>query len=146
MAELHVHLVAVLTEQIRCAQAMLGALTRESDALAGGDAEHLNAAGAEKAQLVETLEALEAERRTLVAAISADTGVNGGAHPEPQWQSLLQLVAECKEQNQRNGALLKARAEHVRSALRLLRGAEPQFYAASGLSPALRSARSLGSA
>jgi hypothetical protein len=39
----------ILSEQIRCAEAMLGILSRENAALVAGDAEALNAAGAEKA-------------------------------------------------------------------------------------------------
>lgn len=136
------HLAAVLGEQIRCTQAMLAALDLEGDALAGGNPEALNAAGAQKAQLVETLEALESERRGLAAALGAHT--RGG--DEPQWQSLLTLVTQCKERNQRNGALLKARTEQVRTALKVLRGADQELYAASGFTPAARSARSLGSA
>lgn len=144
MEEIERHLVAVLGEQIRCTQAMLAALGREGDALADGDPERLNAAGAEKAQLVETLEALESERRGLVAALGQHAAGRDGA--EPQWQSLLMLIAECKERNQRNGALLKARTDQVRTALKILRGSDPEFYAASGLTPSPRSARSLGSA
>ena len=65
---------------------------------------------------------------------------------KPQWESLLALIAQCKERNQRNGALLKARTEQVRTALKVLRGADQELYAASGFTPAARSARSLGSA
>jgi flagella synthesis protein FlgN len=139
-------LVAVLTEQIRCAASMLEALSRENEALIAGDAERLNAAGADKARLAGTLETLEAERRTLAETIQFGLAAGARAAAEPQWQSLLEIIAECKEQNQRNGALVKARSEQVRTALRLLRGAEPEFYAASGFTPSSRSARSLGSA
>lgn len=146
MDELRHCLTDVLTEQIDCAQAMLAALGRESDALADGEPERLNSAGAEKARLVETLERLEAERRSLVDAIGAEVGRAARVTAEPQWQSLLELVAECKARNERNGALLEARAHHVRAALELLRAAEPGVYAASGRTPTSRSARSLGSA
>jgi flagella synthesis protein FlgN len=135
----------VLAEQIQCAQAMLRALEAENRALVDGDAERLNAASAAKARLVEELEALEAERRGLADAL--DASVTWLAHaPKPAWQALLTLVAECKQQNQRNGALVKARSEHLRTALKLLRGSEPTFYDPSGLAQAARSARSLGTA
>jgi flagella synthesis protein FlgN len=140
------NLIAVLNEQIRCAEAMLSALDAENQALVAGDTELLNSAGADKAKLADALEALETERRGLAAAIeSAGSAPKHGA-AAPRWQALLELVAACKERNQRNGALVKARTEQVRTALKLLRGPEPQFYDPSGRKPASRSARSLGSA
>jgi flagella synthesis protein FlgN len=140
------NLVAVLNEQLSCAQAMLSTLARENQALVEGDPELLNAASADKAKLVATLEALETERRSLTAAIETTLTSTEETGPEPKWHSLLQLIAACKQQNQRNGALVKARTEQVRMALKLLRGSEAEFYDPSGLTPSSRSARSLGSA
>jgi flagellar biosynthesis/type III secretory pathway chaperone len=134
-------LIEVLNEQIRCAEAMLATLGRENEALTQGDAVQLNAAGADKARLVETLEALEVERRTLSEAIG--TSFAG----EPAWATLLGLIAECKDRNRRNGALVKARSEQVRTALNVLRGgAEPECYDPTGMPGAVRGARRLGSA
>ena len=143
-------LIAVLNEQIRCAEAMLGTLGRENRALIDGDAESLNAAGADKARLVEALEALETERRGLMdaidAAVTAAAGAGGAPQSTAEWQTLLGLIAACKQQNQRNGALVKARSEQVRMAIDALRGAEPQIYDPHGLKPSARSARPLGTA
>ena len=95
--------------------------------------------------LVEALEALESERRGLSAAIETALGAGERGETAGKWQSLLELIAACKQQNQRNGALVKARTEQVRAALKLLRGAEPSLCP-RGLTPSSRSARSLGSA
>ncbi len=149
MQHLSESLIAVLNEQIRCAEAMLRALGVENQALLEGNAEQLNAAGADKARLVEALENLETERRTLADAIGASlSAATGDAAPQgPPWQTLLGLVAACKDQNQRNGALVKARTEQVRIALKTLRGAdEPDCYDPTGLKAAPRAARRLGSA
>ncbi len=147
MSDLAGQLIAVLNEQIRCAETMLGTLGRENQALATGDTESLNAVGAEKARLVETLEALEIERQGLVAVIEAELAPQQDRpNATPAWSSLLELIAACQQQNQRNGALLKARSEQVRAALNLLRGAEPGLYGASGMRGEARSARPLGSA
>ena len=127
----------VLGEQIRCAEAMLEALARESEALATGNHDSLTLATDAKAELVTTLERLEEERRQL-----ADADVAA----EPDWQQLRALIARCKEQNQRNGALLKARADNVRIALKALRGSEPELYGATGLAPPRADARPLGTA
>ena len=130
----------VLNEQIRCAEAMLHALSREHQALVAGDTDLLTSVGNDKARLVENLEALEIERRRIAPA---DDAQNRGS---PQWQALLALISTCKDQNQRNGALVKARSEQVQIALQALRGSEPGFYDPSGYKPSARSARPLGTA
>jgi flagella synthesis protein FlgN len=143
-------LVDVLNEQIRCAEAMLRTLGRENQALVAGDPEELVAAGADKAKLVEALEALESERRGLTEAIAAGVIDAAAARPDvestTEWRQFLSLVAECKQQNQRNGALVKARSEQVRIALRALRGAEPDLYNPTGRTPSTTGARRLGTA
>ena len=136
-------LIAVLEEQIHCAEAMLETLGRENDALLRGDAEQLNAAGASKAELVE---ALERQRRSLSEAVASGIANAAPQAKGPEWQRLLELITECKQQNERNGALVKARSEQVRTALRVLRGSEPDLYGRSGRAPAATDARSLGSA
>jgi flagella synthesis protein FlgN len=151
MNEMSASLVAILNEQISCAEAMLATLARENQALVAGDAELLNSAGAEKARLVEALDSLEHERRALSEAIGATfaAGDQGSADEQKrpaEWRALLDLIAECKQQNQRNGALVKARSEQVRIALRALRGTEAALYDPSGLEHATRSARPLGTA
>jgi flagellar biosynthesis/type III secretory pathway chaperone len=149
MDEMSSSLVAVLEEQIACAQAMLASLGRENDALVAGDAEGLNTASAEKAHLVDTLDKLEHERRALSDAIRATVGDGEAAATRadpPAWDTLLGLIEQCKTQNQRNGALVKARSEQVRIALEALRGSEHTSYEPGGLKPYLRSGRRLGTA
>jgi flagella synthesis protein FlgN len=149
MNDMSASLVAILNEQIACAHAMLTTLARENEALVAGDADLLNSAGAEKARLVEALDSLEHERRALSDAIGA-TFASGNESAEDrrpaEWSALLDLIAECKHQNDRNGALVKARSEQVRIALRALRGTEAALYDPSGLEHATRSARPLGTA
>jgi flagellar biosynthesis/type III secretory pathway chaperone len=147
MDEMSSSLVAVLKEQIACAQAMLASLGRENEALVAGDVEGLNTASAEKAGLVDTLEKLEHERRALSDAIRTTVGSDDANRADPPaWHALLELVEQCKRQNQHNGALVKARSEQVRIALDALRGSEPTSYEPGGLKPSLRSARQLGTA
>lgn len=149
MEHLSQGLIAVLNEQIRCAEEMLRALGEENRALIDGDAELLNRVGADKARLVAALEALETERRALATAIETHVTHNGSepSAPDASWRMLLTLVAECKAQNQRNGALVKARSEQVRIALKALRGSmDPSVYDPSGLAATPKSARRLGSA
>jgi flagellar biosynthesis/type III secretory pathway chaperone len=129
---------AVLGEQVRCAEAMLATLARENEALVEGNHESLVLATDAKTKLVDSLERLEAERREL-----ADPG---DATARQERQRLHDLIARCKAQNERNGTLLKARAENVRIALKTLRGGEPELYGATGRTPARADARPLGTA
>jgi flagellar biosynthesis/type III secretory pathway chaperone len=131
-------LTTLLREQMRCAEAMLDTLAVESRALADGNHEGLGHATEAKAKLVDALERLESERRELAPD-------DGATHVE-EWQRLRELIARCKEQNHRNGTLLNARAENVRSALKALRGSEPELYGASGRAPGRTGARPLGTA
>ncbi len=143
-------LITVLREQLRCAESMLQTLGREHQALVAGNAEELNSASAEKAEIVEALEGLETQRRSLTRAVA--TSLSALSDEElspstlPEWRQLLDLIAECKQQNERNGVLVKARTEQVRIALQALRGAEPGVYGSNGLTPAARDARSIGTA
>ena len=149
MTEIADSLIEVLNEQIRCAEAMLSTLGRESQALIEGDADQLNAASADKAKLVERLDALETERRSLAAALEATVAPDESrldSAVAPKWRALLDLIGECKEHNQRNGALVRTRSDQVRTALKLLRGGEPDVYEPSGVKPYSRAARQLGSA
>ena len=129
---------AVLGEQLRCAEAMLETLARESEALVDGNHDALSVATEAKATLVDTLERLEAERSALDAPAEAAEAA--------AWHRLRDLIAQCKTRNDRNGMLLKARAENVRIALKALRGTEPELYGATGRTPARTDARPLGTA
>ena len=139
-------LVDVLDEQIRTAQAMLGTLDRESKALIESNPEALNSAGADKARLVETLELLERERRDLTDALSVELSASKGDNASTRWQELLGLIEKCRERNQQNGVMVKARREQVLEALKLLRGSELELYDSTGVKPASGSLRPLGSA
>lgn len=143
----HEGLIAVLQEQIECAKAMLETLGREHEALRNGDAILLDATGATKAQLVAALEGLEQQRRSLADTIAAGAAQAADDNERPrEWRRLLELITECKQQNERNGTLVRARSEQVRGALRVLRGTEPDVYGRSGIAPVAADGRSLGSA
>lgn len=133
---------AVIDEQIRCAERMLAVLDREARALDAGDAEALNDAGAEKVRLVDTLDALEGERRDLAAVASP----SARSALDRRWHRLLELTEQMKAENARNGARVDARREQVLAALRILRGADVPLYDAAGARRPGREGRTLGSA
>lgn len=139
-------LVDVLEEQIHAAQAMLGTLDRESKALIESNPEALNSAGADKARLVETLEALERERRDLEETLSVRLSVSERGDAGARWKELLSLIEKCRKHNLRNGVMVKARREQLLEVLKLLRGSELELYDSAGLQPGSGGLRPLGSA
>ncbi len=139
-------LVDVLDEQVRAAEAMLGTLDTESQALLESNPEALNTAGADKARLVETLESLEHERRDLAEVLHLKLSTADGDDASLRWKRFLGLIEECRRRNQRNGILVNARREQVLEALKILRGTELQLYDATGLKPSANGACRLGSA
>lgn len=121
---------AVVSEQIRCAEAMLEALEQENQALLDGNTDELNLVGSEKVRLMESLESLERERRLMAQLPDSSSD----AQPEEiHWKRLLKLMEECRRRNERNGVLVNLRREQVDQALRVLRGTELELYDASGL-------------
>ena len=140
------NLIDVLNEQINAAEAMLGTLAVESEALTSGDTERLNAASAGKAELVETLEQLETERRELARILELDRAAAGTSAMGSKWRQLLGLLEQCRDTNLRNGSLVQARREQIVAALKLIGGAETDVYDARGREDRNRGKQQLGSA
>lgn len=140
------NLIDVLNEQISAAEAMLGTLAVESEALTSGDTERLNAASAGKAELVETLEQLETERRELARILELDRAAAGTSAMGSKWRQLLGLLEQCRDTNLRNGSLVQARREQIVAALKLIGGAETDVYDARGREDRNRGKQQLGSA
>jgi flagellar biosynthesis protein FlgN len=141
------NLEKVLEQQVFCAEAILEALRQEGDALRSGDPYVLNLVGANKSQLVEEMEALEIERQQLVeGGFEAPAALRRG--PAGQyWNRLLGLIEQCRERNQRNGALVMARRTQIQQALELLRGSDAtDLYDASGFSQRGAALNPLGAA
>lgn len=132
----------VIREQLGSAESMLEILDQEYQALLDGDTESLNKASAEKARVIEELEALERARQDL-----AEPGQSDRADPVTSgWSEVLDLIKQCRERNQRNGALAKARREQVMAALNLIRGGDDGVYNESGSVARGVGARALGEA
>jgi len=132
----------VVDEQIRVAEAVLAILEVENQALRAGDILSLNSAGAEKAELVITMEQLEQERELIV---QTDSPIRD-AEQRKRWDRLLELMTDCKDRNERNGELVRSRKEHVVRALKVLHGETLELYDASGLAASNGSVNELGKA
>ena len=132
----------VIREQVGSAESMLEILDQEYQALLDGDTESLNRVSAEKARVIEDLETLERARQDLIEpgqSQRADT-------PDSRWSEVLALIEQCRERNQRNGALANARREQVLLALNVLRGNDNGVYDQSGAVARGIGARALGEA
>ncbi|MDX1480727.1 MAG: flagellar protein FlgN [Woeseiaceae bacterium] len=107
-------------------------LEAEEAALRAADVEAIETLGQEKSKRVESMDALEAERRTLLDGAGFGSGsadlercidwCNGDPRLIGRWNELLATTARCRELNQRNAAVGRVRHEQIRAALALLSG------------------------
>ncbi len=134
----------LLDDQIRTAEAMLGTLASENKALLDNDIDALNSAGTDKTRLLQTLESLENERRQIADRrlhLSAEAGQGSS-----RWRHLLELMQECRERNQNNGALVKVRRDQLLKVMKIVSGPEVELYDASGAGPNRGATHQLGRA
>jgi flagella synthesis protein FlgN len=120
-AELGAALRAVLDEMSATTAQLIHVLDEEREALSSADAKALNRAGEAKQMLIRRLEQLDGERLHLCS-----TSPDAAQQVDAQWRELLKSLAVCRDQNQRNGALVGQRLVQVRRALAVLTGGDTQ--------------------
>lgn len=126
-----------LVRQIEAGRRLLEQLHLETAALQAGDAARVEQVLAPKQAALEDFAALDGERERLLreAGCGKDPEEVEGwiARGDPQrrpsmtsnWRRLLALAAECRQQNQVNGALIQAGLRHLRQVMDLLSGRPP---------------------
>jgi flagellar biosynthesis protein FlgN len=137
-------LARLLAEEAEGLAELAALLEREHEQLARQDAAALSAAlGERKARLLRILRANE-ERRALLTSLGYAADLAGLArmigwcdrHGElaRAWQQCGQVAARCRLLNDRNGALVSARLQHVQARLGTLLSAsrEPVTYGRRG--------------
>lgn len=133
---------AVVVEMEVAVLELRSLLDAERQALDRLDTLALDAATAAKAQVLQRLESLEAERRQL----------DGLAAPRPAstaWRNLRRQLDACRRINAVNGSIVEHRLQGVRRALGILRGsgeAPPLLYGPGGHARAQVPHRSLSKA
>lgn len=129
-AEMDEALSAVLADMHATAGALLQALADEREALDVADPAALNRAGDGKQAALKRLEELDVERLQLLREISTPRTAEQNA-----WRTVLRILRECQRGNQRNGIIIGKRLEHVRGALAVLTGNQPDttLYDPAGL-------------
>jgi flagellar biosynthesis protein FlgN len=135
---------ALLDAEIHVAQRLASALEKEREVLVGASPEAVAAAANTKAALLGEFEQLENKRRRLYAEsglhASADTAssasstgiiglTSGIAH---RWQSLMGLIAACRDANQTNGLIVNLRRGQVRQLIDIVRGKPGMCYGPQG--------------
>jgi flagellar biosynthesis/type III secretory pathway chaperone len=110
-------------------------LRSEAEVLRGEDVAAIERIGSSRHQCVDALASLEAERGEACRLIGAGNGrgdfqrllewCDPARRLYARWQGNLAIARRCKEQNDRNGAVVTARLNRVQQLLAQLRGAAP---------------------
>lgn len=124
------NLRALLDQEVDALRAVLGTLEDELAALHERAPEALIAASNAKAEAVARAARLEQQRRDFLAA-------NPGPPAAPEnrlLNELKKLAAECRQQNDANGVLIRGQRRRIEGSLNVLRGgsAAPDTYGRDG--------------
>ena len=113
------HLEDLLDREIELARTLAAALDAEKSALTGQSPEVVTQLAAEKIRLFATIEQLENERRALCTNPS---GPGIAATVVSRWRSLMALMARCRNANDLNGHIIRARQHQVSQLIDIVRG------------------------
>lgn len=121
----------LLRREIAAAQSLAQTLAAERTALTGDSPEAVKEKAAEKVGLLNSLEELEGERRTLWGTAAADGAAFGHIVAE-RWRSLMELMAGCRKANEVNGHIIHIRQNQIRQLFEIVRGGAPTTYGPQG--------------
>jgi flagellar biosynthesis/type III secretory pathway chaperone len=119
----------VLDREIEGARSLAATLAAERTALTGESPEAVEQMAAEKIQILENIEKLEAERRALCDAPNAP-GL--AATVAERWRALLELMAGCRTANEVNGHIIHVRLHQIGQLIDIVRGAPNITYGPQG--------------
>jgi flagellar biosynthesis/type III secretory pathway chaperone len=119
----------LLDREIEAARGLAATLAAERTALTGDSPETVEQKAAEKLQLLESIEKLDEERRSLCAAPAAP-GL--AASVAERWHALMRLMATCRTANEVNGHIIRVRQHQVRELIDIVRGNSPLTYGPQG--------------
>jgi flagellar biosynthesis/type III secretory pathway chaperone len=127
----------VLDREIAAARDLAATLAAEQAALTGHSPQAVEQKTAEKLQLLDTIEKLDAERRELCPTPNAPGLATAVAE---RWRALMELAAGCRAANEVNGHIIHVRQHQVRQLIDIVRGGPAITYSPQGktLAKALR--------
>ena len=118
----------VLDREIDAARSLAATLAAERTALTGDSPRAVEQKCAEKIQILETIEKLEAERRGLWAT----PGLGLAATVAERWRALMELMAGCRTANEINGHIIHVRQHQVGQLIDVVRGGPAITYDPQG--------------
>ena len=118
----------VLDREIDAARSLAATLAEERTALTGDSPLAVEQKSAEKIQILETIERLEAERRDLWAT----PGLGLAATVAERWRALMELMAGCRTANDVNGHIIHVRQHQVQQLIDIVRGGPAITYGPQG--------------
>ncbi len=127
----------VLDREVQAARSLAATLAEERTALTGDSPAAVEQKAAEKIQILETLDRLEAERRAL--CVKPDSPGLAATVAE-RWRALMELMASCRTANEVNGQIIHVRQHQIRQLIDIVRGGPAFTYGPQGktLAKALR--------
>lgn len=144
MQQRRTQLQHILAETQQSCERLRNALSDERDALGSNDTELLEAVVGRKKLHLADLEKLEHRRRALLAACNLKDDLPAmqrfvASHDTDGslvalWRKTMDLVGECRDTNNTNGAIIAAQRQHREKALRLLsqQPEDPETYGPEG--------------
>ena len=121
----------LLGREITAAQSLAEILAAERAALTGDSSEVVKEMAAEKIGLLNSIEEIEAVRRTLWGASGADGAAFGHIVAE-RWRALMTLLAGRRKANDVNGHIIRIRQNQIRQLFDIVRGGAPTTYGPQG--------------
>jgi flagellar biosynthesis/type III secretory pathway chaperone len=123
------HLEDLLDREIELAHSLSAALAAEQHALTGDSPAAVEQNAAEKIRVLESIEKLEQERRTLCASpLSEGIAVT----VVERWRALMKLMAGCRTANEVNGHIIHVRQHQIRQLIDIVRGGPSITYDPQG--------------
>jgi flagellar biosynthesis/type III secretory pathway chaperone len=129
----------LLDHEIEAARALESVLAAERSALTGSSPAAVEECAARKVELLDTIEKLEEERRSLALAADqplpgtrATQGARVAASIAERWDRLMQLMSGCRSSNEVNGYIINTRHGQIQKLLAVVRGASPLTYNPQG--------------
>jgi flagella synthesis protein FlgN len=128
----HLQIESLLDQQIDVARRLAAVLESERAVLSGDSPAAVCEKAAEKMQLLEQFERLDAERSALHAQIGTPAAMNLTNEIAQRWRSLMSLLAACRNANETNGLIVSLKQGQVRQLLDILRGGPAVTYGPQG--------------
>jgi flagellar biosynthesis/type III secretory pathway chaperone len=119
----------LLDREIELARSLAATLAAERTSLTGDSPQAVEQNAADKIRVLQSIEKLEEERRTLYAG-PVNSGL--GATVVERWRALMALMAGCRTANDVNGYIIHVRQHQIRQLIEIVRGAPAITYDSHG--------------